>query len=81
MRTEKVHIIKDKKKKKYNKTKGVIEEIAYFGSHSVYHVRLPSGMEVLCNFGNTKRWASEHFTWNDEVWLSWDENSGVVLTS
>ena len=81
VRPEKVHISKDEPNQKYNKTKGLIEEIAYFGSHSVYHVRLPSGMEVLCNFGNTKRWASEHLTWNDEVWLSWDENSGVVLTS
>jgi putrescine transport system ATP-binding protein len=81
VRPEKVHISKEEPNQKYNKTKGTIEEIAYFGSHSVYHVRLLSGMEVLCNFVNTKRWASEHLTWNDEVWLSWDDNSGVVLTS
>jgi putrescine transport system ATP-binding protein len=61
--------------------RGVIEEIAYFGSHSVNHVRLPGGAKVLCNFVNMKRWASENFTWNDVVWLSWSDNSGVVLTS
>ncbi|MEO6172129.1 MAG: TOBE domain-containing protein, partial [Arenimonas sp.] len=55
--------------------------IAYFGSHSVYHVRLPSGFKVMANFVNTQRWASERFTWNDEVWLNWGENAGVVLTS
>jgi putrescine transport system ATP-binding protein len=81
IRPEKVHIDKDEPAQKYNKVRGVIEEIAYFGSHSVYHVRLPSGAKVLCNFVNMKRWASENFTWNDVVWLSWNDNSGVVLTS
>jgi putrescine transport system ATP-binding protein len=81
IRPEKVSISKEEPSLKYNKAKGVIEEIAYFGSHSVYHVRLASGAKVLCNFVNMKRWASEDFTWNDAVWLSWDDNSGVVLTS
>ncbi len=81
IRPEKVNISKDEPEQKYNKAQGVIEEIAYFGSHSVYHVRLPSGSKVLCNFVNMKRWASERFTWNDTVWLSWADNSGVVLTS
>ena len=81
IRPEKVNISKEEPEQKYNKAQGVIEEIAYFGSHSVYHVRLPSGSKVLCNFVNMKRWASERFTWNDTVWLSWADNSGVVLTS
>jgi putrescine transport system ATP-binding protein len=81
IRPEKINIDKDEPAQQYNKAQGVIEEIAYFGSHSVYHVRLKSGVKVLCNFVNSKRWASEHFTWNDTVWLSWSENSGVVLTS
>ena len=81
IRPEKIHISKDEPEQKYNKVQGVIEEIAYFGSHSVYHVRLPSGVEVLCNFVNMRRWDSESYTWNDKVWLSWDDNAGVVLTS
>jgi putrescine transport system ATP-binding protein len=28
-----------------------------------------------------KRWDSDGITWNDEVWVSWDDNDGVVLTS
>ena len=81
LRPEKVNISKDEPAQQYNKAKGVIEEIAYFGSHSVYHVRLETGMRVMCNFANMKRWASERFTWNDEVWLHWGELSGVVLGS
>ena len=81
LRPEKVHIGKDEPEQAFNKTPGTIEDIAYFGSHSVYHVRLPTGAKVMCNFVNMKRWASERFTWNDAVWLSWGELSGVVLTS
>ena len=66
---------------KHNKARGPIEEIAYYGSHSVYHVRLPSGFKLMSNFANRERWASDSFTWNDEVWVSWDDNAGVVLNS
>jgi putrescine transport system ATP-binding protein len=81
LRPEKLHIGKDEPAQAFNKAAGTIEDIAYFGSHSVYHVRLDTGAKVMCNFVNMRRWASERFTWNDAVWLSWGELSGVVLTS
>jgi putrescine transport system ATP-binding protein len=81
LRPEKIAVSKEEPTEAHNKARGSIEDIAYFGSHSVYHVRLPSGQKVLANFANSQRWASERFTWNDEVWLSWAENSGVVLTA
>lgn len=81
LRPEKLHIGKDEPSQPHNKARGVIEDIAYFGSHSVYHVRLPSGAKLLANTVNSQRWANERFTWNDTVWLSWDELAGVVLTS
>ena len=81
LRPEKVAVSKEEPAQPHNKARGSIEDIAYFGSHSVYHVRLPSGQKVLANFANSQRWASERFTWNDEVWLSWAENAGVVLTA
>ena len=81
LRPEKVRIGKDEPAERHNKAHGTIEDIAYFGSHSVYHVRLDSGSKVLCNFVNKRRWDSEGFTWNDPVWVSWGELEGVVLTS
>ncbi|MDX2298599.1 MAG: polyamine ABC transporter ATP-binding protein [Xanthomonadaceae bacterium] len=81
LRPEKVILSKDEPDQKYNKAQGTIEDIAYFGSHSVYHVRLAGGMRVMANLANAQRWASDRFTWEDRVWLSWDEQSGVVLTS
>ena len=81
LRPEKLDIGKDEPAQPHNKARGAIEDIAYFGSHSVYHVRLPSGSKLLVNFANEKRWASEGLTWGDPVWLWWDDNDGVVLTS
>ena len=81
VRPEKVQISKEEPEQQYNKAKGTIEEIAYFGSHSVFHVRLPSGFRFMANFANQQRWASEGMTWGDEVWVSWGENEGVVLST
>lgn len=81
VRPEKLAIAKEEPAQASNKARGVIEDIAYYGSHSVYHVRLPSGLKLMANFANRKRWASESFTWNDEVWVSWGDNAGVVLVA
>ncbi|MBB4596289.1 ABC transporter ATP-binding protein [Xanthomonas arboricola] len=81
LRPEKLLIGKDEPAQVCNKAQGVIEDIAYFGSHSVYHVRLPGGFKLMANFANRQRWASEALTWGDTVWLSWGEDDGVVLTA
>ena len=81
VRPEKLDIAKAEPAQPHNKARGTIEDIAYFGSHSVYHVRLPSGIKLLVNFANEKRWESEGMTWGDPVWLWWGDNDGVVLTS
>ncbi len=81
LRPEKVTISKEPPDQERNKAHGVVEDIAYFGSHSVYHVRMPSGFKMTALFANRRRWASEDITWNDRVWVSWRDDSGVVLTS
>jgi len=81
LRPEKVMIGKDEPEAATNKAQGVIEDIAYFGSHSVYHVRLLSGGKIQANFANSQRWASDGLTWGDAVWVHWRGNDGVVVTS
>src|SRR3546814_3431216 len=49
LRPEKLVLSKEEPAQQYNKTRGVIEDIAYFGSHSVYHVRLPGGERLMAN--------------------------------
>lgn len=81
VRPEKLGIGKDAPAQAHNKAQGTIEDIAYFGSHSVYHVRLPSGVKLMANFANQQRWASDNLTWGDAVWVWWGDNDGVVLTA
>lgn len=81
IRPEKVTMSKEEPAQEYNKARGIIQDISYFGSHSAYYVRLPSGFVMRTVLLNAERWAGERFTWNDEVWVYWGDNSGVVLTS
>jgi len=81
LRPEKLVLSKERPEHPRNCFRATVEDIAYFGSHSVYHLRLPSGIKLLAHTANARRWASEQFTWNDEVWISWDDLAGVVLTS
>ena len=81
IRPEKMTLSHSEPEGAYNKARGVIKDIAYFGSHSAYHVRLPSGFVMRTITLNAERWASERFNWDDEVWIGWNDNSAVVLTS
>ena len=80
VRPEKTRISTSKPDSDINCSKGVIEDIAYLGTHSVYYVKLPSGKVVQANQANTERRASR-LTWNDSVYVSWDASSPVVLNN
>ena len=80
VRPEKMLVTREKPEQEYNWTKGIIEDIAYLGAQSVYHIRLPSGMLIQSHRANVIRTA-DHPTWEDEIYVSWDSTSGVVLNS
>lgn len=81
VRPEKVKISKEAPEQKENCLQGEIDEIAYMGSLSVFRVRLANGKEVRVTQPNFNRHMGERFTWHDKVFLSWDEDSSVVLTA
>ncbi|CAE6893626.1 putrescine ABC transporter ATP-binding subunit PotG [Vibrio sp. B1FLJ16] len=62
-----------------NSCTGVVEDIAYMGNQSIYHVRLPSGKLVTATLQNTTRLRKDMPTWEEKVTLSWDMESCVVL--
>ena len=80
VRPEKTMVTRDKPEADHNWCKGVVHDIAYLGGHSVYHIKLASGMIVQSNMANVIRTA-DNPTWEDEVYISWDADSGVVLNS
>jgi putrescine transport system ATP-binding protein len=64
----------------YNHARGTVEEIAYVGGLSVYHVKTQSGMIIRATLANVERLAENRLTWDDEVYFSWQPNAAVVLT-
>ena len=81
IRPEKITMSKDEPQGEDNHTRGTIDEIAYMGDLSIYHVQLDSGKRVRVTIPNLTRTGSDRFTWEEKVHLSWQASSGVVLTS
>jgi putrescine transport system ATP-binding protein len=84
IRPEKINVSKDEPAQIHNKARGVVEDIAYLGSHSVYHIRLASGFKIMASVVNSNRHLvsdEDRITWEDEVFVSWSETCGVVLYS
>ncbi|MGR3316791.1 ABC transporter ATP-binding protein [Roseovarius indicus] len=79
IRPEKVSISAEKPTDRRNILHGKIDDIAYLGNISTYHVKLPNGKIVKAQTANTRRLAHRPFTWEDEVYLSWSDTAGVLL--
>ena len=81
IRPEKLEISKSRPSNDINVLQGVIEDIAYGGSFSTYHVRLDNGRILKAIRANRVRTEEHHLTWEDEVYLHWSAHSAVVLLS
>jgi len=81
IRPEKLEISKRLPKNEHNILKGTIEDIAYGGSFSTYHVKLKNGTILKAIRANRERTKEHHLTWGDEVFLQWAPHSAVVLLS
>ncbi|MGV3003300.1 polyamine ABC transporter ATP-binding protein [Vibrio sp.] len=62
----------------FNWTTGKVYDIAYLGGSSMYHIQLPSGKIVQAFIANAVRHVKRP-TWEDDVYLYWEDDSGVVL--
>ncbi|USO02387.1 MAG: polyamine ABC transporter ATP-binding protein [Alphaproteobacteria bacterium] len=81
LRPEKIIINKQLAKKDVNATKGTVKDIAYLGDMSIYHIELETGKVVQASMPNLYRLTERDVTWEDEVYISWKPENGVVLTS
>lgn len=63
----------------FNAAQGEIWDIAYLGDMTVFHVKLKSGQVVKASSLNAVRAVEEPFAYDQEVWVSFDENAGVLL--
>lgn len=80
IRPEKIMLSKKKQKKTdTNWAVGIVKDIVYLGDVSIYHVLLKSGKIVFSTVTNLARAAERPIQWEDEVYLSWNPESGIGL--
>ena len=64
-----------------NRVQGTVKDLSYFGSFTVYHLTLASGMVLKISASNTERHRADQLTWGDTAWASWSPDAHVVLTA
>ena len=79
VRPEKLRLCTDTGSDGVNRVRGVIEEIAYLGDVSIYHVRVAGDLMVTMTRANVHPRAERALTWGQEVAMEWLPDSGVVL--
>jgi putrescine transport system ATP-binding protein len=62
-----------------NCLEGTVEEIAYLGDVSIYHLRVAPQLLVEAQLTNRARRAVAPLTWGDRAWLSWDADDALAL--
>lgn len=81
LRPEKIHLSRHQPAgDDFNRAPGTIKELSYFGSFTVYHLQLASGLILKVSVANTQRHRDDEFTWGDAVWAHWSRSAQVVLT-
>jgi len=80
IRPEKIVLSRKKPTAKVNHLAGVITEMAYFGAHTSYHVKLASGKVLQAQVQSHADEASADLSWGDQVYASWSDNAMVLLT-
>lgn len=60
---------------------GVVKDIVYLGSETIFEVEIAGGRRVKTFRSNLTRYDQEDFTWDEPVWLAWHACSPAVLLS
>jgi putrescine transport system ATP-binding protein len=80
IRPEKIRLAAQYQEGAINQVRGVVEDIAYLGDVSIYHVRVSPEQTVEMTLANISPRAEQAITWEQEVAMEWAPTSGVVLT-
>lgn len=81
VRPEKIAISKDRPEEHdLSIVQGVVWDLGYYGNLSIYRVKTASGKIIQVSAQNRVRSAERLLEWDEEVYLSWDKQSSVVLT-
>ena len=64
-----------------NEWRGTLQDMAYFGSYTVYRLATASGKILSISASNTERHNLAPLQVGDTAWASWSESAPVILTS
>lgn len=71
IRPEKMELSRTAPQHRGNQCYGEVVEVIYFGSDTLYHIRLEGSKRVIkVQYENTERYAGDKFTWGDKVYVS-----------
>ncbi|MDZ7599913.1 MAG: ABC transporter ATP-binding protein [Hoeflea sp.] len=80
IRPEKLRVSRKRPEGGINATAGEVWDIGYLGDMTVFHVKLKSGEVVKASQLNAVRTVEDPFAYDEEIWVSFDADSGVVLS-
>jgi putrescine transport system ATP-binding protein len=81
LRPEKLRLSRDATDATANQLRGTLQDIAYFGSYTVYRLATASGKVLSISASNAERQSLDPLHVGDTAWASWSESAPVVLTS
>lgn len=81
LRPEKIMLSHEEPPQPVNKVRGEIWDIGYLGDMTMVQVMIggDAGRLLKVSLTNSTRRIARPFAWEDEVWLSWDVEAGLVL--
>lgn len=79
IRPEKVRIALEKPASDINAIPGKVDNIGYLGSISHYHVAVGNDERVTALRANAAHTVDNTINWENDVWLDWPVDAGVVL--
>jgi putrescine transport system ATP-binding protein len=80
VRPEKIRLARNPEIESVNQIRGQVEDIAYLGDVSIFHLKTASGRKIQMTLTNTRPITEQTLTWGEEVVIEWDPDGGVVLT-
>jgi len=80
VRPEKMRLYPEAESGGENRVSGKVEDIAYLGNLSIYHVRLRTDQMATMTLANVYPRTEQKLTWGQEVTMGWSPFCGVVLT-
>ncbi|MDP3749457.1 MAG: ABC transporter ATP-binding protein [Phenylobacterium sp.] len=80
VRPEKIQVHLDAPPPGPNRLAGKVADIGYLGDWTTYLVELPNGRTLRAARANAARFVERPVDWDDQIWLTFAPDAGVVLT-